>query len=246
MSRWRTGRKVGRTIYLQQGDEPSDDDQLIGLMDTPELARQVVDAVNTPKHHWRASTDSTYGAAPLTASSRLDERQDLQVIPTQAARATRSVVVRIEALPGGLMRLSVPEAQGWGAAARTPAELARAVAAAFVEHDIAAYASRQGRVYDGAGTELGVDARGGQPRPSRPDRKTGDRRRSDTYDPAAWRLDDLGRLVSPSGKRAYPATSWVAQRVMEQRQAMGLPALPGEDGAPRGRTDGLRGRGAAS
>jgi hypothetical protein len=36
--RWRVGRKVGRTIYL--------DDQLCGMMDTPELARQVVDALN--------------------------------------------------------------------------------------------------------------------------------------------------------------------------------------------------------
>jgi len=86
---------------------------------------------------------------------------------------------------------------------------------------------------------------GGQPRPSRPDRKPGARRRADTYDPAAWRVDDLGRLVSPSGKRSYPSTSWVAQRVMEQRQAMGLPALPGQD-QPQGRTGALRGRGAAS
>jgi hypothetical protein len=36
--RWRVGRSVGRTIYI--GDE------LIGLMDTPELAQQVVEAVN--------------------------------------------------------------------------------------------------------------------------------------------------------------------------------------------------------
>jgi len=171
------------------------------------------------------------------------------VIPTrstQAARANRSVVVRIEALPGGLMRVSAPDAAGWAAAARTPAELARAVAAAFVEHDIASYASRQGRVYDGVGTALGVDARGGQPRPSRPDRKPGARRRADTYDPAAWRLDDLGRLVSPSGKRAYPATSWVAQRVMAGRTELGLPALPGQDQVLQGRTGGLRGGGAAS
>lgn len=36
---WRTGRKVGRTIY-------DADDRLIGLMDTPELAAWVVLAVN--------------------------------------------------------------------------------------------------------------------------------------------------------------------------------------------------------
>ena len=47
--RWRTGRKVGRTIYVQVGDEPSDGDHLIGVMDTPELARQAADAVNAIK-----------------------------------------------------------------------------------------------------------------------------------------------------------------------------------------------------
>ena len=47
--RWRTGRKVGRTVYVQVGDEPSDGDHLIGVMDTPELARKAVDGVNAPK-----------------------------------------------------------------------------------------------------------------------------------------------------------------------------------------------------
>lgn len=35
---WRVGRKVGRTVYI--GDE------LVGVMDSPELASQVVSAVN--------------------------------------------------------------------------------------------------------------------------------------------------------------------------------------------------------
>jgi hypothetical protein len=43
---WRTGRKVGRTIYAQQGPEPSDSDPLIGVMDTPELAALAVAARN--------------------------------------------------------------------------------------------------------------------------------------------------------------------------------------------------------
>lgn len=43
---WRNGRKVGRTIYAQAGLEPSDDDRLIGLMDTPELAAEAVTAHN--------------------------------------------------------------------------------------------------------------------------------------------------------------------------------------------------------
>ena len=44
--RWRTGRKVGRTIYAQIGEFPSDDDVLIGVMDTPVLADDAVRAHN--------------------------------------------------------------------------------------------------------------------------------------------------------------------------------------------------------
>jgi hypothetical protein len=36
---WRQGRKVGRTIY-------DANDELIGVMDTPELAAKVVKAIN--------------------------------------------------------------------------------------------------------------------------------------------------------------------------------------------------------
>lgn len=36
--RWRVGRKVGRTIYAIVGNEPSDADVLIGLLDSRELA----------------------------------------------------------------------------------------------------------------------------------------------------------------------------------------------------------------
>jgi hypothetical protein len=43
---WRVGRKVGRTIYAQLGASASDGDQLIGVMDTPELAALVVAQVN--------------------------------------------------------------------------------------------------------------------------------------------------------------------------------------------------------
>lgn len=44
--RWRVGRHVGRTVYIQTGSEPSREDPLIGVMDTPELARAAVEAHN--------------------------------------------------------------------------------------------------------------------------------------------------------------------------------------------------------
>lgn len=46
MTLWRTGRKVGRTIYAQGQEEPSDHDALIGVMDTRALAREAVEAHN--------------------------------------------------------------------------------------------------------------------------------------------------------------------------------------------------------
>lgn len=44
--RWRVGQPVGRTIYAVVGAEPSDDDVLIGMMDTAELAGEACTAHN--------------------------------------------------------------------------------------------------------------------------------------------------------------------------------------------------------
>lgn len=48
---WRRGRSVGRTIY-------NADETLIGVMDTPELAALVVDAVNS----WAHQSDTRHTA----------------------------------------------------------------------------------------------------------------------------------------------------------------------------------------
>lgn len=37
---WRVGRHLGRTVYAMLGDEPSDDDPVLGMLDTPELAAE--------------------------------------------------------------------------------------------------------------------------------------------------------------------------------------------------------------
>jgi hypothetical protein len=47
---WRTGRKLGRTIYVQLGPEPSDHDELVAMAETPELARLIVNEHNTSRH----------------------------------------------------------------------------------------------------------------------------------------------------------------------------------------------------
>ena len=41
-ARWRTGRKLGRTVYVQLGPEPSDEDPIIGMFDSRELAEHAV------------------------------------------------------------------------------------------------------------------------------------------------------------------------------------------------------------
>lgn len=43
---WRVGRSVGRTIYATRGPAASKNDVLIGVMDTPYLAREAVDCHN--------------------------------------------------------------------------------------------------------------------------------------------------------------------------------------------------------
>lgn len=43
---WRVDRRVGRTVYAVVGQEPSDVDILIGVMDTPDLAAAAVVAHN--------------------------------------------------------------------------------------------------------------------------------------------------------------------------------------------------------
>jgi hypothetical protein len=43
---WRTGRRVGRTVYAMLDLDPSDIDPLIGVMDTKALAEAAVRAHN--------------------------------------------------------------------------------------------------------------------------------------------------------------------------------------------------------
>lgn len=47
----RQGRKLSRTdgpqtLYIQRGDEPSDDDPCVGMVITPDVAKVIVQAVN--------------------------------------------------------------------------------------------------------------------------------------------------------------------------------------------------------
>lgn len=45
--KWRTGRKLKRTIYVMLRDEPSDKDILLGMMDSGSVAAMIVKEHNT-------------------------------------------------------------------------------------------------------------------------------------------------------------------------------------------------------
>lgn len=68
---WRTGRRAFRTIYIQDGAEPSDTDRLIGMMDTPETARLA------------AAAPELLAAAKLAAA----HHQGAHSVPGRALRA---------------------------------------------------------------------------------------------------------------------------------------------------------------
>lgn len=56
---WRVGRKLGRTIYLQTGSQPSDHDIFLGMMDTSAIAEHIVDLHNNQERIIRTKTDFT-------------------------------------------------------------------------------------------------------------------------------------------------------------------------------------------
>lgn len=87
MTKLRRGRKVGRTLYEQQGAEPSDSDPIIGLVDTPQWAAHIVYAVNathrirelhTPTHDGPDNTPQCgtcrTGAWPCPTTQALEDQ----------------------------------------------------------------------------------------------------------------------------------------------------------------------------
>ena len=71
---WRQGRRVGRTVYEQQTWEPQDGDQLIGVMDTRELAEKVVQAVNSSRLNAGFSYEFKAELSDLIGSHGIDTK----------------------------------------------------------------------------------------------------------------------------------------------------------------------------
>jgi hypothetical protein len=67
--RWRVGRKLGRTLYR--------DDRCIGMVDTPELAAEIVAVMNSA-----APNDREWIAAALTKEANRIFREQVQDYPS--------------------------------------------------------------------------------------------------------------------------------------------------------------------
>ena len=61
---WRTGRHLGRTVYAILGPQASDDDPVLGMMDTRELAAEACAA-----HNRRLAMDEACAPADPGAAS---------------------------------------------------------------------------------------------------------------------------------------------------------------------------------
>lgn len=139
--------------------------------------------------------------------------------PARSARQVRTVTIQVAEVEPGVLRLSQPVTPGWIGDARNPTELARLVASAFVEAQIAAHATWRGEPYEATdGTLYRRPPRGRSRAPHR----------SDTYDPREWRVNADGRWIAPGTGRSrlWSPDSLVVRQVQRRRVAMGLPAVP--------------------
>lgn len=139
---------------------------------------------------------------------------------SRAGHAVRAVSLTVERLPDGAMRVSSPQARGWAGVARTQDELARIVASAFTEAQVAAYAAWKGELYD---LDELTDVDPGDPTTALPipPKRRNRMVRSDAQHPADWKRTEDGRWRSPGG-RIYREETQLVQRVIANRRALGI------------------------
>lgn len=82
---WRVGRSVGRTIYRMVGDEASKQDVLIGVIDTPELAAQAVEAVNAITRVRKFAAEMRTYCSPHGVAADYADRLEALLPPDRSA-----------------------------------------------------------------------------------------------------------------------------------------------------------------
>lgn len=151
---------------------------------------------------------------------QVETRQQQMPAPAPTRNQVRALELKIESLPGGMLRVSTPLARGWAAVARTPVELARAVQGAFVEAQAASYARWKGEAYDldeatdvVPGDSLAAAVRSTEFK---------HRSRSDIHSPAEWTPLADRHWRAPNGRRYRPDTQ-IVRNVIAARVRMGIP-----------------------
>jgi hypothetical protein len=160
----------------------------------------------------QSATHRTSGQRPATNGNEVPG-------PARIRNQVNSVLVQIEQLPQGALRVTTPTTQGWAAVARTQQELVAAIQAAFTEAQIAAYAQWRGHAYDLAELSSRDDPDPLVRRP--PSRNTRRSVRKDQYDPADWKVRSDGMWESPRGT-LYKPESTMVERVKAARTRLGL------------------------
>lgn len=135
--------------------------------------------------------------------------------PAAARRQIQAITMRVEQLDGGRWRFTQPRVPGWVAVGHRAPDVVGAIRRGFTEAQVAAYSDWRGHRTDY--DDLGAYRR------SKPLKRS--KRRCDVYDPAAWRLCDDGRWISPKGLK-FAEDRQAVQRVMEARRRMGLTPRP--------------------
>lgn len=135
--------------------------------------------------------------------------------PAPVRNQVRSVMVRIDTVPGGKLRISAPGARGWARTVQTRDELVRAVGEAFTEAQLASYASFRGEAYDlDALSEIDdTDPLTASAPHVQAVRRSG---RSDVHSPLDWVPLEDGSMRSPRG-RVFGANTEAVKRVKAKR-----------------------------
>jgi len=127
----------------------------------------------------------------------------------------RVVFLRLETLASGLLRVSSPQARGWAVTVHSRDDLAKVVQLAFIEAQVASYATWRGQAYD-LDAMTPVD----ESSPLTAATRTRDftlRARSDVHNPDDWVPMPDGRWRSPGG-RVYGADTDAVRKVLAKRR----------------------------
>lgn len=143
-------------------------------------------------------------------------------MPTSGRRAHEpaELTLQVRRLDDGSLRFSTPTCPGWAFVAQRPSQIGEAIARAYTEAAVAAYARLRGVLYDLAEHEDEVPPAAlpagsrhpAEPEPPRED-EVAKRRRTKhprTHPPEEWVELDSGYWRSPGGGRYRPDSTVVA------------------------------------